>query len=482
MEDLTFGEQVKIILGRKGMTIKELAETIEKETGKKMSRQNLTQRLGRDNFQEQDKRMIAQILGCQFHLSIMVAEGESEETQGETVVRYEQKPKAHKKHISDEGVPEQLELDLFFDKDPDEAEPTEPTEAEETTVAQEVASEPEESEEAVMVQGVASEPEESEEAVMAQEIAAEPVEEETADTEEAPVYEEETAYSPEEEAPVYSAAEESAYSTDAEQVSAYSTDAESDSDYETEQIYADRTPAIQVEPLHPETMGEDERDMTIGELYDIHKELSDLEENVRAGEPVEEIKKELEKPKKEKFRGLNFFSRKKKAVEEEPAPVEATQTYAEEEKEPYRAEENNAADEGYSSYEEQEEYGQPEYASEGYQEAAYENTGYEQNDAGYEPEYEQGDAEYQQGEAEFQPVIPHADEEEDRELGDVNPYTGKEYQSNSVRMHPTRIGYVQVYDRTIHKWTDMTEWAFLGYQERKKVLLGKAYEPPIYLD
>lgn len=30
MEDLTFGEQVKIILGRKGMTIKELAETIEK--------------------------------------------------------------------------------------------------------------------------------------------------------------------------------------------------------------------------------------------------------------------------------------------------------------------------------------------------------------------------------------------------------------------------------------------------------------------
>ena len=456
MEDLTFGEQVKIILGRKGMTIKELAETIEKETGKKMSRQNLTQRLGRDNFQEQDMRMIAQILGCQFHLSIMVAEGESEETQGETVVRYEQKPKAHKKHISDEGVPEQLELDLFFDKDPDEAEPTESTEAEETTVAQEVASEPEESEEAVMVQEVASEPEESEEAVMAQEIPAEPVEEEIADTEEAPVYEEETAYSPEEEAPVYSAAEESAYSTDAEQVSAYSTDAESDSDYETEQIYADRTPAIQVEPLHPETMGEDERDMTIGELYDIHKELSDLEENVRAGEPVEEIKKELEKPKKEKFRGLNFFSRKKKAVEEEPAPVEATQTYAEEEKEPYRAEENNAADEGYSSYEEQEEYGQP--------------------------EYEQGDAEYQQGEAEFQPVIPHADEEEDRELGDVNPYTGKEYQSNSVRMHPTRIGYVQVYDRTIHKWTDMTEWAFLGYQERKKVLLGKAYEPPIYLD
>ncbi len=34
MEDLTFGEQVKIILGRKGMTIKELAETIEKRDRK----------------------------------------------------------------------------------------------------------------------------------------------------------------------------------------------------------------------------------------------------------------------------------------------------------------------------------------------------------------------------------------------------------------------------------------------------------------
>ena len=46
MLELTFGEQVKIILSRKGMTIKELAEKIGKQTGKKMSRQNLTQRLG----------------------------------------------------------------------------------------------------------------------------------------------------------------------------------------------------------------------------------------------------------------------------------------------------------------------------------------------------------------------------------------------------------------------------------------------------
>ena len=67
-------------------------------------------------------------------------------------------------------------------------------------------------------------------------------------------------------------------------------------------------------------------------------------------------------------------------------------------------------------------------------------------------------------------------------LGEINPYTGKEYQTNSVRIHPKRIGYVQVYDQEQHKWTDMTEWAFLGYQERKKALLGKDYDPPIYLD
>ena len=72
MENLTFGEQVKIILSRKGMTIKELAEQIEERTGKNMSRQNMTQRLKRDNFQEQDMRMIAEILGCSFSVSISI--------------------------------------------------------------------------------------------------------------------------------------------------------------------------------------------------------------------------------------------------------------------------------------------------------------------------------------------------------------------------------------------------------------------------
>ena len=37
MLELTFWEQVKIVLNRKDMTIKQLAEMIEERTGKKMS-------------------------------------------------------------------------------------------------------------------------------------------------------------------------------------------------------------------------------------------------------------------------------------------------------------------------------------------------------------------------------------------------------------------------------------------------------------
>ena len=48
MEDLTFGEQVKVVLSRKGMTIKELAEIIEEKTGmkdRKSTRLNSSHRL-----------------------------------------------------------------------------------------------------------------------------------------------------------------------------------------------------------------------------------------------------------------------------------------------------------------------------------------------------------------------------------------------------------------------------------------------------
>lgn len=205
MMKLTFGEQVKIVLKRKGMTIKELAELVEKHTGKPMSRQNMTQRLGRDNFQEQDMRLIAEILGCPFTLNILEVE---EEPEVEVIT----------------------------------------------------------------------------------------------------------------------------------------------------------------EVVEPEV-----RDITVEELVP-EDELPPREETVAP--------KSEETPKK----GISGFFRRQTS------------------------------------------------------ESVKEN------------------------------------------LGEINPYTRKEYETNSVRTHPTRIGYVQVYDREFHKWTDMTEWAFLGFQERKKKLLGNDYKPPIYLD
>lgn len=73
------------------------------------------------------------------------------------------------------------------------------------------------------------------------------------------------------------------------------------------------------------------------------------------------------------------------------------------------------------------------------------------------------------------------EELEDREKGDVNPYTGREYESNTVRVHPDKIGYVEVYSRTIHGWELMTEWALLGREEQKKMTEGDKYEPPIFV-
>ena len=280
MEDLTFGEQVKIVLGRKGMTIKELAETIEKETGKKMSRQNLTQRLGRDNFQEQDMRLIASILGCTFQLSIM--SGEITESAAGRIRKQEVK-------WNEQEQPE-------------------------------------------------------------------------------------------------------------------------------------------------ESFSGEERDMTIGEIYDMHEELAELEKNAGEAEPTEDVREDLqteEEYKEELLEEPESDQEEENSVEPEVSYTEDYDQPAEEEAEPYEESE-------VSSYETQP----------------------------------------------VEPVQEEATYEEpvQEEVGDINPYTGREYESNSVRMHPKRIGYVQVYDRANHKWTDMTEWAFLGYQERKKVLLGEDYEPPIYLD
>ena len=279
MLNLTFGEQVKIVLSRKGMTIKELAEQIEARTGKKMSRQNLTQRLGRDNFQEQDMRMIAEILGCSFQLSILAS------------------LEAEKAMVIEEELPTEKELGQLAAKK-------------------------------------------------------------------------------------------------------------------------------EMKAIREEKKKETERDLTIGEYVEMME--APVEEDAQENAVEEPVEVPVEEPVEEAVEAVVEASEEPvvEVVKEETPVVEETPA------EPVKKEEIKYSDK--SKY--------------------------------------------------FQPIKQRKDLEEDREKGDINPYTGREYQTNSVRTHPKRIGYVQVYDRKEHKWTDMTEWAFIGMEENKKATLGKAYEPPIYLD
>ena len=335
--DLTFAEQVKIILSRRGMTIKELAELIEKHTGKKMSRQNLTQRLGRDNFQEQDMRMIARILGCPFYLNIL------------------------DENLSVEAEKTHEEIQENYIEEPQE------------TYVEEVYEEP---------------------------VAEEYVEE---------VYEE-------------PAAEEY-----------------------VEEVYEEPAAEEYVEEVYEEPAEQEES------IEDILEEAAALERENKESEKKQENRTVFEdgENKGKKHSWTSYLRRRKKTAEEPVKPVE-------EEREPQQTADT--------------------------QEAVEEIFDTETISLDEEEDAKEVNSFTEYAEEKVKELQPEGTEEEDLEKGDINPYTGHEYQSNSVRMHPSRIGYVQVYDRGEHKWTDMTEWAFLGYQERKKVLLGKDYEPPIYLD
>ncbi|MDO4260579.1 MAG: hypothetical protein Q4C82_00745 [Eubacteriales bacterium] len=93
--------------------------------------------------------------------------------------------------------------------------------------------------------------------------------------------------------------------------------------------------------------------------------------------------------------------------------------------------------------------------------------------AGIDPEPDEGAAD---APVEFQ--IPEAFRKP-HPAGEINPLTGQEYLSNTVRRHPEIEEYVQVYDRSTHAWADVREDYFWEFQEKKKQMLGKDYRPPI---
>lgn len=378
MISLTFGEQVKIVLSRKDMTIKELAEEIEARTGKKMSRQNLTQRLGRDNFQEQDMRMIADILGCPFQLSIL-GNADSE-----------------KEALDEEEMPTGRELEKLTAKKERKA---------------------------------------------AREEAKKNVERDITVGEIVDILEETTA-EPEEEAV------QMELDLDAEEHAAKEMESIADSDTLEEDILTEEETEPYTEPA------EDDVEVSAEDAEQIEEELQEPEQEIEA-EAVEEAGAEEIPEETSEAAYQEEAEPQEEAYQKQPA-------YEENQPEICQEEENPVVEEAETEEIHEEK-----------------NSPFSKLTKLITPKKEKKSSGWPQ---DFQPIKRREDIDEDLVNGDVNPYTGHEYRTNSVRMHPHRIGYVQVYDRKDHKWTDMTEWAFLGVEERKKATMGKDYEPPIYLD
>ena len=58
---ISMGEKIKIVLKRRNMTLGELAEQTSQ------SRQNLSNKMSRDNFSEKELMTIAAVLDCTYH-------------------------------------------------------------------------------------------------------------------------------------------------------------------------------------------------------------------------------------------------------------------------------------------------------------------------------------------------------------------------------------------------------------------------------
>ncbi len=65
---MSMSAKIRMLLAYRNMELRELAERLE------MSPQNLSQRLGRDNFKEKDLQRIAQICGAEFEGNFVLKE------------------------------------------------------------------------------------------------------------------------------------------------------------------------------------------------------------------------------------------------------------------------------------------------------------------------------------------------------------------------------------------------------------------------
>lgn len=63
---LSTSEKIKVMLKRRGMTLKELSEKLNQKGS------NLSNKLSRDNFPEKEIREIADALGCDYETSFVM--------------------------------------------------------------------------------------------------------------------------------------------------------------------------------------------------------------------------------------------------------------------------------------------------------------------------------------------------------------------------------------------------------------------------
>ncbi len=376
--EFTYGKQIRAILKKRHMSIETMAELIERETGMKMSRQNLTQRLKRDNFQEQDMRLFADVLGCTVQLYVLengerlpdekvsVKEAiENDMTIGELLGNTKRKPVIRETIKSERDAAAEPDEEIFEEDRAEEA-------AAETT------------EDIGFEEAPAEEPVFDE--VPAEEAVSEEAPAEDAVSDEEPGGMEDVAGTAEED--------------DFDDVSVIGEDEE----YETEFLLED--PESDDES---EEESDDLDEMTYASLQEIRPSFDDSEDEIYDAERL--TPEELEEL--EKDMGLWV----------EPLSLPEGLIQKNKETSPGRE--------------------------------AVEMWAVPDN------------------------ILAKATGEHEPE---IDPSTGEEYESNVVRSHPHLVGYVQVYERSKHCWFDMTEWAFRGFQERKKMLLGADYTEPRQLD
>ena len=68
IENMSMAVKIRMLLAYRGMELKELAQKLD------VSPQNLSQKMGRDNFRESELREIAEICGAEFEGSFVLKE------------------------------------------------------------------------------------------------------------------------------------------------------------------------------------------------------------------------------------------------------------------------------------------------------------------------------------------------------------------------------------------------------------------------